>query len=98
MNVYQKQDALQIIMSYSIVANLCNRILIGKTFWKPSFLYASEIMEYTEEELKIFQRLDNQVYKAILELPKYTATSALRSEIGASFAKARDIKNKILFI
>ena len=89
-------------MTYSTIAKSCNKILIGKTYWKsvamPSFLYSSEILEYNEEELKIFQRIDNQVYRAILKLPTYTASSALRSEIGASSAKARDIKNKILFV
>ena len=89
-------------MTYSTIANACNKILIGKTFWKsiamPSFLYAAEILEYTEEELKSFQIIDNQVYRAILELPIYTASSALRSEIGASSSKSRDIKNKILFV
>ena len=89
-------------MTYSTIANVCNKILIGKTFWKsiamPSFLYAAEILEYTEEELKSFQRIDNQVYRAILELPIYTASSALRSEIGASSSKSRDIKSKILFV
>ena len=64
----------------------------------PSFLYAAEILEYTEEELKSFQRIDNQVYRAILELPIYNASSALRSEIGASSSKSRDIKQKILFV
>ena len=89
-------------MTYSTIANACNKILIGKTFWKsiamPSFLYAAEILEYTEEELKSFQRIDNQVYRAILELPIYTASSALRSEIGASSSKLRNIKSKILFV
>ena len=88
-------------MTYSTIANACDKILVGKTFWKsiamPSFLYASEILEYTEEELKTLQRIDNQVYRAILGLPIYTASSALRSEIGTSSTKTRDIKNKILF-
>ena len=89
-------------MTYSTIANACNKILIGKTFWKsiamPSFLYASEILEYNEEELTTYQRIDNQVYRAILKLPMYTASSALKEEIGALAAKARDIKNKILFV
>ena len=63
-----------------------------------SFLYAAEILEYIEEELKSFQIIDNQVYRAILELPIYTASSALRSEVGASSSKSRDIKSKILFV
>ena len=38
------------------------------------------------------------MYRAILELPIYNASSALRSEIGASSSKSRDIKQKILFV
>ena len=89
-------------MTYSTIANACDKILVGKTFWKsiamPSFLYASEVLEYTEEDLKTLQRIDNQVYRAIMGLPIYTASSALRSEIGTSSTKTRDIKNKILFV
>ena len=64
----------------------------------PSFIYASEILEYNENELQQLQTLDNNVYRAILEMPAYTACSALRAEIGASSSKAGDIKNKLLFI
>ena len=49
----------------------------------------------TQSRLYISKRIDNQVYRAILELPTYTASSPLRSEIGASSSKARDIKNLI---
>ncbi|XP_068246511.1 uncharacterized protein [Palaemon carinicauda] len=62
------------------------------------YILETEILEYTEEELKTFQKIGNRVYRAILELPTYTASSTLRSEIGASSAKARDIKHKILLV
>ena len=55
-------------------------------------------MEYNENELQQLQRLNNNVYRVILEVPAYAACSALRAEIGASSSKARDIKNKLLFI
>ena len=78
------------IMIYSTVQTACNRILIRKAFWKsitmPSFMCASEISvySYNENELQQLQRLDNIVYKAILEIPACTASSALRAEIGDS--------------
>ena len=36
-------------------------------------------------------------YRAILEVPSFTATIALRAEIGASSRRARDAKNKRLY-
>lgn len=86
---------------YSIVTRCSNRILIGKTYWKglalSNILYGTEVIKINEEELKTLQRIDNQVYRAILQVPSYTAVEGLRAEIGASSCKARDIKNKIMY-
>ena len=47
----------------------CNRLLIGKTYWKeialPSILIASEIIDYSEKELIKRQIIENLVYKTI---------------------------------
>ena len=89
-------------LMYSTIAPAYNRVLIGKTFWKsyamPSFMFASEIIEYTKAELEVYQKIDNQVYRAILEVPAYTANAALRGEVGASCSRMRDMKNKILYV
>lgn len=55
------------------------------------------MLDYTVEELTKLQRIENSVYKTILQLPTYTANSAVRGEIGASSCYARDMKIKILF-
>ena len=47
------------------------------------------------EDLKKLQTYDNQAYRYILDVPKYTATEFLRGEVGASSAKARDIKKQV---
>ena len=87
---------------YAILGNTCNRMLIGKTYYKglvlPNILYADEIFTYTETELNNLQKQDNRAYRSILQVPRYTGTEFLRGEIGASSSKARHIKNKILFI
>ena len=83
------------------MARSCNRLMIGKAYWKSlglsTVLYATEITESTETDLKQLQIVDNYVYRAILQTPKYAAISALRSEVGASSAIDRDVKTKILF-
>ena len=88
-------------ISHSIMARSCNRLLIGKNYWKSlglsSVLYAAEVLEFTEAELLQLQVTENSVYRSILQAPKYIANGALRGEVGASSSRARDAKIKILF-
>ncbi len=84
------------------MARCCNRLLIGKTYWKgialSKILFSSEVLDYTVDELNKLQRIENSVYRTILQLPTYTANSAtIRGDIGASSCYARDMKTKILF-
>ena len=87
---------------YSILGNCCNRMLIGKTFWKglalPTFMYGQEIIIYNVSDLERMQRKENNAYRMILQLPRYTANAFLRGEVGASSFKARDMKNKIMYV
>ena len=77
-------------------------MLIGKTFWKgavlPNILYGSDVINYNASELSNIQVIENKAYRLILQVPHCTANSFLRGEIGASSSKARDMKNKILFL
>ena len=86
---------------YTTLGSSCNRMLIGKTFWKglalPKLLYASETIFYTRD-LEKLPTFDNRAYRAILDVPIYTANGFLRGEIGASTPLSRDMKTKILFV
>ena len=88
-------------MTYSIISRSCNRLMIGKNYWKSMclsiILYAAEVIEYTEEEIAKLQVIENSVYRAILQVPTFVANGALRGEIGATSSRARDAKIKILF-
>ena len=87
---------------YSVISRACDRLLIGKTFWKglamPSFLYGSEIIYYTRTEIQKLQVIDNKVYRGILRAPSSTAIESLRGDVGASSSMARDMKNKLMFV
>ena len=54
---------------YSILGNCCNRLLIGKTFWKglalSSFMYGSDVVVYGSNGLGKLQSFDNQAYRYI---------------------------------
>lgn len=51
-------------------------------------------MEFTEEITKL-QRIENTVYRTILQVPTFAANSVLRGDIGASSCYARDMKIKL---
>ena len=87
---------------YSILGRSCNRLLIGKTFWKnmalPNILYGSEAICLNKNTLDKLQVIENKAYRAILQLPQYTPSEFLRGEIGASSVYSRDIKSKLLYL
>lgn len=85
-------------MAYSITERSCNRLLVGKGYWKgvglATIAYGAEILYYTKKELDKLQCTENKVYRCILQVPTYTASCVLRSEVGATSTVARDAKIK----
>lgn len=76
--------------------------MIGKRYWKEpglaTILYTAEIFSYNDNDLnKLQKKIENSVYREILQVPTYTPNSVWRGEVGATSSKARDIKIKILF-
>ena len=88
--------------TYSITSRSCNKVLIGKTYWKeiclPAILYASGIMGYTKAEIANLQRIENSVYRHILGAPAYAQTPSLRGEIGSSTMEIRIRTNQTNFV
>ena len=87
---------------YSTLGKACNRMLVGKTIWKslglPTFMYGSDVIIYGANGIGQLQSLDNQAYRHILKVPKYTAACGLRAEVGASSAMSRDMKTKLMYL
>ena len=87
---------------YMVLGNSCNRLLIGKTFWKglalATFMYGQEVIMYSKADIEKLQRIDNKAYRTILNLPIYTAVEFLRGEIGCLSVMAREIKNKLSYL
>ena len=79
-------------ITYSIIEKDCNRLLIGKTYWKSivllSILYGVNVINLSEDDIKDLQVFENDVYRTILNAPGY-APNTLRSEIGSSLGKKR---------
>ena len=89
-------------LTHCVIEKSCNKLLIGKTYWKsvalPTILYGTNIVNLTEENIKVLQRIENSVYRTILGAAHYTANATLRGEIGSSLMKRRIINSRFNFI
>ena len=89
-------------ITYSVIERICNKLLIGKTFWKsivlPSVLYGTNIINLTEDNINELQKIENSVYRSILGAAHYSPKVTLRGEIGASLVKKRVINGRINYI
>ena len=85
--------------TYPIIAKSCNKVMIGKVYWKsvalPHILYGANVIEFSKTDILKLQRIENKVYRQILGAPAYSQVSALRGEIGASSMTSRIMEGKI---
>lgn len=89
-------------LTYAIIAQCCNKIQIGKVFWKnivlPSVLFCSNIINFTKVEIATLQRIENSVFRQILGAPKYAQEATLRGEVGASKMETRILTGQIEYL
>ena len=89
-------------MTYSIIEKGYNRLLIGKPYWKsialPSILSGVNAINLSEEDIDDLRKIENTVYRTILNAPQYAPNSTLRSKIGSSLMKKRIMNGRINFM
>ena len=89
-------------MTYGIIAKCCNKLLVGKTYWKslalPSILYGANIIDFNEKDIKKLQVIENGVFRQLLGAPKYAPVCTLRGEVGASLMETRIITGHLQFV
>ena len=63
-------------LAFSVVYRSCDRLLIGKTYWKsvvqPRVLSASSVVAWSRQEKAKLQVVENRVWRHILGVPMYT--------------------------
>ena len=88
--------------TYSVINRSCNRLLIGKTFWKnvalPSILYGSAVIEWNKKEEQQLQTIQNAVSRKILNAPKYATVCSMRGDIGMSMMRTRLIQLRVGYV
>ena len=89
-------------MTYSVTARACNKLLIGKTYWKsvvlPCVMTGAAVIQWNEKEIEQLQKLENSVWRKIFGAPSYTPNATLRGEAGASSMKSRDMTQKLNYV
>ena len=89
-------------MTYGITQKCCNKLMIGKCYWKclalPSFLHGASILNLTEREIRQLQICENGVLRQILGAPRYSPICTLRGEVGTSLMKARIMEGHLQFL
>ncbi len=59
--------------TYSVIDRACNKLLIGKTYWKSVVLLCplngSSVVVWNQQELEKMQRIENSVWRKILSAP-----------------------------
>ena len=89
-------------LAYSVMARACNRIGIGKTYWKnvvlPSTLYGGNIVVWREGEIGKLQVAENEVLRKMVGAPGYAALAGVRGEIGIGTMKARIVRGRLQYI
>jgi hypothetical protein len=100
-NMFKKAQKLA-NTTYSVIARSCNKLMIGKTYWKtlvlPSILYGNSLISFPEKDIERLQRIENSVYRHILGAPSYAPICTLKGEVGASNMKSRIIKDRIMYL
>jgi len=88
------------VTSVVIERSVC-RTLIGKTYWKnvamPAFMHAAGIINFNSSDMEKLQKIENGVWRRILNGRSYTPICFLRGEIGASTMEARLMKNRLKY-
>ena len=88
-------------MMHSVVHKSCNRVLIGKTYWKsivmPSLLYGSSVFCWKLCDMERLQKCENAVWRCVLRAPSYAPLVTLQGEVGSSCMIARDMKVKLSY-
>lgn len=77
-------------------AQRCDKYMVGRELWKgfavPKLMYCAETLGYKSSEWDKIEKAQNDLARYILGAPVYTATEALRGEMGWSSFKERDEK------
>ena len=89
-------------LTNQVIETSCNRLLIGKTFWKQvvmtGALHGVGLINLAKTEMDELQVAENEVYRIILKARRNVAMAAVRGDIGSSLVESRFIQTRIMLV
>ena len=84
--------------THSVLMRSCNRLIVGKAYWKnvalPAIIYGSGVIIWNKKEQEKLQVIQNKVCRKMLNAPRWATNSATRGEIGISNMDTRLAQNR----
>ena len=75
------------------VRKSADKVQVGKAIWKmisiPAILFGRAVVPTCKTRIEDLQKLENRVWRYLLDIGGYSTVAALRGEIGASLVKSR---------
>ena len=79
-----------------------DKVLVGKAIWKlmaiPAILFGRAIVTTCAARIEGLQRLENKVWRYLMDIGGYSTIDALRGEMGASLVKSRVMETMLLYV
>ena len=108
-DIFRKYKSMKIQLAerlanntFSILNRSCNRVMIGKAYWKsvalPAVIYGSGVVQWNKKEQDKLQIIQNKICRRMLNAPRWATNAAVRGEIGMSTMQTRLAQNRIGYI
>ena len=108
-NMFEKQREVMVskakslsMLTYSVVARSCHKVMIGKSFWKgvalPRILFVEEVVNLRKVDRVEIQRRENGAMRSMLEAPGAVAIAGMRGEVGIGTVESRVARCRIQYL
>merc|ERR1711913_141445 len=108
-NIFEKENREFLINAEKRVNSLfaqvkksADKVLVGKAIWKlmamPAILFGRAIVPTCASRIEGLQRLENRVWRYLMDIGGYSIIDALRGEMGASLVKSRVMETMLLYV
>ena len=85
--------------THSVLMRSCNRLIVGKAYWKcvalPAIIYGSGVIIWNKKEQEKLQLIQNKVCRKMLNAPRWATNAATRGDIGISNMDTRLAQNRL---
>ena len=84
------------------VRKSADKAVVGKAIWKlmalPAILFGRAVVPTCATKVLSLQRLENRVWRYLLDIGGYSTVDALRGEMGASLVKSRVMETSLQYV